>query len=150
TIEGVVEAGEQRSRQRVPIGRGIERDHGDPAREFEVDDVVHRSTTVHTLVVTAPIHVDAIAALVSDVNDEMLQKVHTGSGFIAALDQSGGSTPKALKLYGIDDDAWSNDDEMFDLMHAMRSRIITSPAFTGEKVLGAILFEQTMDREIEG
>ncbi len=80
----------------------------------------------------------------------MLNKVRTGQGFIAALDQSGGSTPKALKLYGVDDDAWSNDDEMFDLMHAMRTRIMTSSAFTGERVLGAILFEQTMDREVEG
>jgi fructose-bisphosphate aldolase class I len=84
------------------------------------------------------------------VNDDMLNKVRTGQGFIAALDQSGGSTPKALGLYGIGDDAWTNDDEMFDLMHAMRTRIVTSPAFTGDKVLGAILFEQTMDREIEG
>ncbi len=80
----------------------------------------------------------------------MLQKVRTGQGFIAALDQSGGSTPKALGLYGIGEDAWTNDDEMFDLMHAMRSRIVTSPAFTGDRVLGAILFEQTMDRQIEG
>jgi fructose-bisphosphate aldolase class I len=84
------------------------------------------------------------------VNDDMLNKVQTGQGFIAALDQSGGSTPKALKLYGIEEDAWSNDDEMFDLMHAMRTRIMTSPAFTGERVLGAILFEQTMDRQVEG
>jgi fructose-bisphosphate aldolase, class I len=84
------------------------------------------------------------------VNDDMLNKVRTGQGFIAALDQSGGSTPKALKLYGIEEDAWTNDDEMFDLMHAMRTRIVTSPAFTGDKVLGAILFEQTMDREIGG
>ncbi|HYN31436.1 MAG TPA: fructose bisphosphate aldolase [Ilumatobacteraceae bacterium] len=84
------------------------------------------------------------------MNDEMLQKVRTGRGFIAALDQSGGSTPKALALYGIESDAWSSDDGMFDLMHAMRSRIVTSPAFTGERVLGAILFEQTMDRQIEG
>jgi fructose-bisphosphate aldolase, class I len=84
------------------------------------------------------------------VNDDMLNKVRTGQGFIAALDQSGGSTPKALKLYGIEENAWSNDDEMFDLMHAMRTRIVTSPAFTGDKVLGAILFEQTMDREVEG
>jgi fructose-bisphosphate aldolase class I len=84
------------------------------------------------------------------VNDEMLNKVRTGQGFIAALDQSGGSTPKALKLYGVEEDAWSNDDEMFDLMHAMRSRIMTSPAFDGDRVLGAILFEQTMDRAVEG
>ena len=80
----------------------------------------------------------------------MLNKVRTGQGFIAALDQSGGSTPKALKLYGVEEDAWSNDDEMFDLMHAMRTRIMTSPAFTGDRVLGAILFEQTMDRQVEG
>ncbi len=80
----------------------------------------------------------------------MLNKVRTGQGFIAALDQSGGSTPKALQLYGVDEDAWSNDDEMFDLMHAMRTRIMTSPAFTGDRVLGAILFEQTMDRQVEG
>jgi fructose-bisphosphate aldolase class I len=80
----------------------------------------------------------------------MLNKVRTGQGFIAALDQSGGSTPKALKLYGVEEDAWSNEDEMFDLMHAMRTRIVTSPAFTGDRVLGAILFEQTMDRQIEG
>ena len=80
----------------------------------------------------------------------MLNKVRTGQGFIAALDQSGGSTPKALQLYGVEDDAWSNDDEMFDLMHAMRTRIMTSPSFTGERVLGAILFEQTMDRQVEG
>jgi fructose-bisphosphate aldolase class I len=84
------------------------------------------------------------------VNDDMLNKVRTAQGFIAALDQSGGSTPKALKLYGIGEDAWSNDDEMFDLMHAMRTRIMTSPAFTGDRVLGAILFEQTMDRQVEG
>jgi len=89
-------------------------------------------------------------ATVRGVNDDMLNKVRTGQGFIAALDQSGGSTPKALGLYGIGDDAWSNDDEMFDLMHAMRTRIVTSPAFTGDKVLGAILFEQTMDRQIDG
>jgi fructose-bisphosphate aldolase class I len=73
-----------------------------------------------------------------------------GKGFIAALDQSGGSTPKALQQYGISGDAWSSDEEMFDLIHAMRARIVTSPAFTGERVIGAILFEQTMDREIAG
>jgi fructose-bisphosphate aldolase, class I len=84
------------------------------------------------------------------VNDEMLQKVRTGSGFIAALDQSGGSTPKALALYGVGDDQWSTEEEMFDLMHAMRTRIVTSPAFSGDRVLGAILFEQTMDRQIDG
>ena len=79
-----------------------------------------------------------------------LDKVRTAPGFIAALDQSGGSTPKALGLYGIGEDAWSNDDEMFDLVHDMRTRIITSPAFGGDRILGAILFEMTMDREIEG
>jgi fructose-bisphosphate aldolase, class I len=89
-------------------------------------------------------------ATVGGVNDDMLQKVRTGKGFIAALDQSGGSTPKALALYGVGEDAWSSEDEMFDLMHAMRTRIMTSPAFTGDRVLGAILFEQTMDREVEG
>jgi fructose-bisphosphate aldolase class I len=89
-------------------------------------------------------------ATVDVVNDDMLNKVRTGQGFIAALDQSGGSTPKALKLYGVEEDAWSNDEEMFDLMHAMRTRIMTSSAFDGDRVLGAILFEQTMDREVEG
>ena len=77
------------------------------------------------------------------------QRMATGTGFIAALDQSGGSTPKALAAYGIVD-SWSSDDEMFDLMHAMRSRIIMSPAFTGDQVLGAILFEMTMDRMVDG
>jgi fructose-bisphosphate aldolase class I len=76
---------------------------------------------------------------------EMTAKIAEGKGFIAALDQSGGSTPKALKGYGIEEGAWSNDEEMFSLIHQMRSRIITSPVFTGEKVLGAILFERTMD-----
>jgi fructose-bisphosphate aldolase, class I len=84
------------------------------------------------------------------VNDEQFDKVRSGRGFIAALDQSGGSTPKALKLYGLDETAYSNDAEMFDRIHEMRSRIITSPAFTGERILGAILFEMTMDRQIEG
>ena len=78
------------------------------------------------------------------------QKIATGEGFIAALDQSGGSTPKALKGYGIEEGAWANDEEMFGLIHAMRSRIITSPVFTGDKVLGAILFERTMDGTIDG
>lgn len=80
----------------------------------------------------------------------MLEKVKTKVGFIAALDQSGGSTPKALKLYGVNEDAYSNDEEMFACVHAMRSRIVTSPAFDGERVLGAILFENTLDRDIEG
>ncbi|MGP2493929.1 fructose bisphosphate aldolase [Mesorhizobium sp. PUT5] len=84
------------------------------------------------------------------MNKDMAAQVANKDGFIAALDQSGGSTPKALKLYGIDGSAWSNDAEMFDLVHQMRTRIITSPAFTGDKVMGAILFEQTMDRDIDG
>ncbi|MVA96379.1 fructose bisphosphate aldolase [Nitratireductor sp. CAU 1489] len=80
----------------------------------------------------------------------MAAQAENKDGFIAALDQSGGSTPKALKLYGIDEGAWSSDAEMFDLIHQMRARIIKSPAFTGDKVMGAILFEQTMDRDIDG
>ena len=84
------------------------------------------------------------------MNAEMLQQVEQGDGFIAALDQSGGSTPKALRLYGIAEDQYSGEDEMFDAMHAMRTRIMTSKAFTGERVIGAILFEQTMDRQVEG
>ena len=83
-------------------------------------------------------------------HDEMMQRMATGKGFIAALDQSGGSTPKALKGYGIAEGSWSNDDEMFGLIHRMRVRIITSPAFTGEKVLAAILFEKTMDGTADG
>ena len=84
------------------------------------------------------------------MHSEQLAKVGSATGFIAALDQSGGSTPGALASYGVEADAFSNDDEMFDLVHAMRSRIITSPSFGGDRVLGAILFEMTMDREIEG
>ena len=86
----------------------------------------------------------------SKVNEEQLDRMRSGRGFIAALDQSGGSTPKALKLYGIAESTYSDDEAMFDLMHAMRSRMITSPSFTGDRVLGAILFEGTMDRTIEG
>lgn len=81
---------------------------------------------------------------------EMTAKIAEGNGFIAALDQSGGSTPKALKGYGVEEGAWSNDEEMFGLIHQMRSRIITSPCFTGEKVIGAILFERTMDGQVDG
>ena len=81
---------------------------------------------------------------------KQLEKVSTAPGFIAALDQSGGSTPKALGLYGVTEDAWSNDEEMFGVVHQMRTRIITSPSFGGDRILGAILFENTMDREIEG
>ena len=84
------------------------------------------------------------------VNEEQLQKIKTALGFVAALDQSGGSTPKALSQYGIQENAWSGDEEMFTIVHQMRARIITSPAFNGNRILGAILFENTMDREIEG
>ena len=84
------------------------------------------------------------------MNDRQLDKIRTREGFIAALDQSGGSTPKALRLYGIDESAWFGDDEMFDVIHAMRTRIVTSPSFGGDRILGAILFENTMDREIGG
>lgn len=83
-------------------------------------------------------------------NTEQLEKISKAPGFIAALDQSGGSTPKALGLYGVTEDAWSNDEEMFAVVHAMRTRIMTSPAFGGDRILGAILFEDTMDREVEG
>lgn len=82
--------------------------------------------------------------------NDMRDKIAAGQGFIAALDQSGGSTPKALKGYGVEEDAYSNDEEMFGLIHQMRSRIITSPCFSGEKVIGAILFEKTMDGQVEG
>jgi fructose-bisphosphate aldolase class I len=81
---------------------------------------------------------------------EMMAKIAAGNGFIAALDQSGGSTPKALRGYGIGEDAWETEEEMFDLIHKMRSRIITSPAFSSGKVIGAILFERTMDGEVDG
>jgi fructose-bisphosphate aldolase class I len=84
-----------------------------------------------------------------DVNKEQLQKMKTHPGFIAALDQSGGSTPGALRLYGIKEGAWSNEDEMFAIVHQMRTRMITSPSFTGDRIIGAILFENTMDRDVE-
>ena len=84
------------------------------------------------------------------MNMEQFTKMKSGKGFIAALDQSGGSTPKALKLYGVDETAYASIGEMFDLVHEMRSRIITSPAFTGDRILGAILFEMTMDRLVDG
>jgi fructose-bisphosphate aldolase, class I len=84
------------------------------------------------------------------MTDDMLDKVRRARGFVAALDQSGGSTPKALALYGVPETAYSNETEMFDLIHQMRTRIVTSPAFTGERILAAILFEQTMDRQIDG
>lgn len=88
--------------------------------------------------------------MVAPANQVMLAKVTNQSGFIAALDQSGGSTPKALRLYGVEESEYANDTEMFDMVHKMRTRIITSPAFCGERILGAILFENTLDREIEG
>lgn len=88
--------------------------------------------------------------MASQAQQAMLDKVKTQTGFIAALDQSGGSTPKALKLYGVDESAYNNDEEMFEMVHQMRTRIITSNAFSGERVLGAILFENTLDRDIEG
>src|SRR5213596_479400 len=84
-----------------------------------------------------------------DLNEQQLQQMKTHPGFIAALDQSGGSTPGALRLYGIKEGAWSNEDEMFAIVHQMRTRVITSPSFTGERIIAAILFENTMDREIE-
>jgi len=84
------------------------------------------------------------------LHTQMTDQIRTGHGFIAALDQSGGSTPKALKAYGVSEDAYANDDQMFDLIHAMRARIVNAPDFSGDKVIGAILFEMTMDREIGG
>lgn len=83
-------------------------------------------------------------------NTEQLEKMKTQRGFVAALDQSGGSTPKALVNYGITEGSWSNDDQMFALVHEMRTRVITSPSFTGDRIIGAILFENTMDRQIDG
>src|SRR4029453_12816882 len=90
------------------------------------------------------------ATVTANRHDEMLRKIEQGKGFIAALDQSGGSTPKALKGYGIEEGAWSNEEEMFALIHQMRSRIITSPSFGSGKVIGAILFERTMDGTVDG
>ena len=84
------------------------------------------------------------------MTDDMRSKIRSGNGFIAALDQSGGSTPKALKLYGLDEDTYSGEQEMFNRIHEMRTRIVTSPAFNGDRIIGAILFEMTMDRQIEG
>jgi len=82
--------------------------------------------------------------------DKQLQKIKNDNGFIAALDQSGGSTPKALKLYGVNQDAWTDEKGMYDVVHKMRTRIVTSPAFSGKRLIGAILFENTMDRDVEG
>src|SRR5215470_3883043 len=86
----------------------------------------------------------------TSLNEQQLKKIKSHHGFIAALDQSGGSTPKALALYGIKEGAWSNEDEMFAIVHQMRTRMITSPGFNGERIIGAILFENTMDRDIKG
>src|SRR4051794_27192002 len=83
-------------------------------------------------------------------NGQQLHKMKDQAGFVAALDQSGGSTPKALAAYGINADAWSNEEEMFAIVHQMRARIMTSPSFNGDRILGAILFEGTMDREVQG
>jgi len=88
--------------------------------------------------------------MAAPANEQMLEKIQQGKGFIAALDQSGGSTPKALKLYGVEESEYSGDEEMFATVHAMRTRIVTSPAFSGERVVGAILFENTLDREVAG
>ena len=82
------------------------------------------------------------------MHQKQLAKIAAGHGFIAALDQSGGSTPKALRLYGVTEDAYSNEEEMFDRIHEMRTRIITSPSFGGDRIMAAILFEMTMDRDI--
>ena len=84
------------------------------------------------------------------MDDEQFEKVRSGTGFVAALDQSGGSTPKALELYGIGEDGYADEAEMFDLVHEMLTRIFTSPSFDGDRILGTILFEDTMDREVEG
>ncbi|WP_439710511.1 hypothetical protein [Dubosiella newyorkensis] len=84
------------------------------------------------------------------MNQKQLEQMKSKKGFIAALDQSGGSSPKALKAYGIDQDQYNNDEEMFDLMHQMRTRMIKSPSFSGDEILGAILFQNTMDRKIDG
>lgn len=84
------------------------------------------------------------------MNSDQINKIREGKGFVAALDQSGGSTPKALKLYGIEENEYSGEEEMFDLIHKMRGRIMTSPAFSGQRIVGAILFEMTMDRKVEG
>lgn len=97
-----------------------------------------------------PLPVTQSEGFIVSINPAQIDKIRNQSGFIAALDQSGGSTPKALAAYGVGADAYGNDEEMFDIIHQMRTRIVTSPAFTGARIMGAILFEMTMDREIEG
>jgi len=100
--------------------------------------------------VNFPASIPKLTEAIVSAFEQQLQKVKTQPGFIAALDQSGGSTPKALRLYGVPEDAYDSEDEMFRKVHEMRTRIITSPAFNGDRILAAILFENTMDREIEG
>jgi fructose-bisphosphate aldolase class I len=102
------------------------------------------------MTIATTVHGNLGATRRGGMHAEQLERMRTGKGFIAALDQSGGSTPKALKLYGIADGSWKSDEEMFDLIHAMRTRMMTSRAFDGRRVLGAILFEGTMDRTVEG
>src|SRR4029453_5349350 len=101
---------------------------------------------------TPPLGAQGCRAMRLEMDDftQQLEKMRTHPGFIAALDQSGGSTPRALRACGITQGAWSGEEQMFDLVHQMRTRIMTSPAFTGERIIGAILFENTMDREIDG
>jgi fructose-bisphosphate aldolase, class I len=95
------------------------------------------------------VEIEGDVMMAHSLNEQQLQKMKTHAGFIAALDQSGGSTPNALRHYGIQEDAWSNEDEMFAIVHQMRTRIMTSSSFTGERILAAILFENTMDRDVE-
>jgi fructose-bisphosphate aldolase, class I len=111
--------------------------------------VTHNNAAGNAILQTSDRDKTARGTIVSDF-EKQRDKIKSARGFIAALDQSGGSTPKALGLYGVASDSWSNEAEMFGLVHEMRTRIITSPAFTGERILGAILFEDTMDRQIEG
>jgi len=132
--------GSDRSRSHHESGRDLGCDHG----VSTVGWAKRPKSTVSTAVV------NDTEGLMTRMNADQLENVRSAEGFIAALDQSGGSTPKALRLYGVEESAYGNEDEMFDLIHEMRSRIITSSAFTGDKILGAILFEQTMDREIQG
>ncbi len=109
-----------------------------------------RNPVIHRVIQGIDRLMDQYTKGVEFMNQEQFDKVKNGKGFIAALDQSGGSTPKALLAYGVQEDAYSSEDEMFDLVHEMRTRIITSPSFNADQIIGAILFEQTMDREIEG
>src|SRR5262249_45748516 len=124
-----------------------------PDLESQTDATLAHDSSTNNLIRRYRTHKDAARSRQGrEKNDfeEQLQKMKTHAGFVAALDQSGGSTPHALRAYGIKEGAWSNEAEMFALVHQMRTRIITSPRFTGERILGAILFENTMDRDIEG